>query len=410
MQNILQRNRGRIVEIALRLAWNHGFSRDEMHQLKWSDISFERNVITLPDREVPMDNETALCLELRRKNPKGTLSEYVMTSDRDYTHIARESLSRLIRNALNEGGLTDITAIDLRQDCVIRMLETYDWPYVARVTGTALNTLYLYYGKYFTKEAGKEKEVPCDTNGAEYESKIWKIIEAEGTSVAGLTLRMAFELEMQMQEIAALTWEQVDLENGCIALPDRTLRVSEELLMQLKTVKAERALGMDPHVILSPRAKTPFTLPWLSRVLRDALIHGGVDATLNAVRAKERARDTDAEILEFIMQKGTVTGAEIMKEFSLTKMQAYNRVQRLIERGKVVRIGTRIYLAGTVVPPEEHYEVIRAHLKKVGVAYCGELAELLGIGNRQCGWILRGIVREGKLKLDHQIYSLPSGD
>ena len=408
MQNILQKNQKKIVEIALRLAWSLGLSRDEMYYLKWSDISFEEKVITLPDRKVPMDDETALCLEYRRNSPRGARSEYVMASDRNHTHMAKEHLSRIIRVALDEGGLRNITSIDLRQDCVIRMLETHDWPYVSRVTGMSLSTLYTNYSDYPKNNGGAAKESPCDTNDTDYESKIWKIIEAEGTSVAGLALWMVFELEMKPREVAALTWDQVDLENGCITLPDRTLQVCAELLKNLESVKEERGPDADSHVILSPKAQTPYDMPRLSKTLRDALIRGGVDITLKDVLLREKEREEDAELLEFIAQNAPVTRNEIMKHYSLTQMQTFNRVHRLIEKGRVVSIGTKVYLAGTVVPPEEHYEVIRAHLENMGAAYSSELAGLLVIGNSQCAWILKRLVNEGKLNQIKKMYSLPN--
>ena len=111
--------------------------------------------------------------------------------------------------------------------------------------------------------------------------------------------------------------------------------------------------------------------------------------------------------MEFIAQNAPVTRNEIMNCFSLTYMQTFDRVRRLIDSEKVVSIGTKVYLAGTVVPPEEHYEVIRAHLENMGAAYSSELAGLLGIGNRQCAWILKRLVNEGKLNQVRKMYSLP---
>lgn len=84
----------------------------------------------------------------------------------------------------------------------------------------------------------------------------------------------------------------------------------------------------------------------------------------------------------------------------------YECMQRLKEQGKLVLIGQRYYLSGTVVPPEQHYEVICAHLKEKGSAGLGELAELLGIEYKQCLWILQGMVKEGKLLHEARQYSL----
>ena len=408
LQRIYQKNGGKIVEIALRLACR-GFTRDDMHQLKWSDVSFENKAITLPDREVPLDEETLRCLERRHSDPRSSRSEYVMTSDRGYTHIAKESLSRLMRDALNEGGLTDITAGDLRKDFVIRMLETHDWTYVARITGTALTTLYVNYSEYFTKDAGKAKEPVRQSRAAapDYEDRIWQIIAEKGTSAEGLTLWLAFELDLQIQEIIALTWDQVDLARGVITLPERTLSVSADLLAALQAVKAQRTAADDPHVILTPRSKAPFDQPRISRTIRELLIRSGIDEHLHVVLSRARGKADEADLLSLIARKGYITRREAMQELSLTKSQFYKRERQLIEKGEVVRIGTRFYLAGTVVPPERQYEVISAHLQNVGAAYCSELAELLGIGARQCGWILACMVKEGKLAQTNQMYRLP---
>jgi hypothetical protein len=88
-------------------------------------------------------------------------------------------------------------------------------------------------------------------------------------------------------------------------------------------------------------------------------------------------------------------------------VQAHAYLDRLINKGKLVRVGAKCYLAGTIVPPEEHYEVLRAHLETVGIAYRAELADLLHIEGRQCHVVLRKLVEEGKLVRKGQMYSLP---
>ena len=74
---------------------------------------------------------------------------------------------------------------------------------------------------------------------------------------------------------------------------------------------------------------------------------------------------------------------------------------------KLVRIGARYYLPGTAVPPEQHYEVVRAYLEEEGGAYRKELADLLHIEEKQCSWILTGFVADGKLAREGQRYVLP---
>lgn len=47
-----------------------------------------------------------------------------------------------------------------------------------------------------------------------------------------------------------------------------------------------------------------------------------------------------------------------------------------------MRVGTKYYPAGQVVPPEEQYGVIREFLTQSGPAYRQDLAALLHIGDR----------------------------
>ena len=404
MQEILYRNSGLAAEIALRLAWNLGLSRDEMHNLKWSDVSFAENIVYLPDREVPMDDETALSLENRRKSAYGQESEYVMASDRDRSRMAPESISRVARVALDQGGLKGFTLLDLRYDCIIRMLENHDWPYVARVTGNSVTTLYANYSAYFANEGKKPAKEPQD---GDTEAKLRKIVESEGTSPEGLALWMAWKLDIPIHESAALTWNQVDLAKGSIALPGRNVKMGSEFLAKLKVVKAERTPDSDPHVLLTPKAQKGFDAARLSRVLRDTLIRGGVDLTLQDILNDEKIKDSDSPIVEIVAKYGSATRNEIMQELSITKGQFYSRAERLVERGELVRIGQRLYLPGTVVAPEEQYEVIRAHLETVSGAVRSDLAELLHVSVNQCGVILRALVKEGKLKHSGHVYSLP---
>ena len=53
----------------------------------------------------------------------------------------------------------------------------------------------------------------------------------------------------------------------------------------------------------------------------------------------------------------------------VSKTAAHARLNRLLEQKKLVRIGTKYYLPGTVVPPEEHSTVIREYLTREGFAY-----------------------------------------
>ena len=83
--------------VILRLAWRAGLMRDEIHALQWKQVDFERALLRLPDRDVPMDEDLARCLR-QWQTLCGQYSPYVIVSEHKRTHMLPESISRLARN------------------------------------------------------------------------------------------------------------------------------------------------------------------------------------------------------------------------------------------------------------------------------------------------------------------------
>ena len=406
MLRILDDNQLFLAETLIVLAWRLGLSRDEIYNLKWTDFSFEERKVVLPDRDVPLDEEAYKRL-YRRWEEQEHRVVYVASSDRIGERVHPNYIPACVRRALNEGGLTDINMVDLRQDFVIRLLQEHPRPYVARVTGISATTLYMSYKEYFADEDKKPEKAEQDSD---VEFNLWRIIQEEGTSEVGLALWFAWKLEIPVQEIATLTWDQVDLAKGIIKLPDRKVKMGSEFLRKLKAVKAERSPNSDPHVVLTPKAQKGFDTKRLSRVLRNAMIRGGVDKTLKEILSAKKRDDSDYPIIRIVEKYGSASRSQIMEELDLSKSQYYSRVERLVERGELVRIGQKLYLPGTVVAPEEQYEVIRAHLGTVSGAVRSDLADLLHVSGNQCGVILKALVEEGKLRHIGHVYSLPDND
>ena len=71
----------------------------------------------------------------------------------------------------------------------------------------------------------------------------------------GLALWLGWKLGMQAREILALTWSQVDLDQGVIHLPDRDLSLGVTLRRLLRETWNRRRPGDDPHVLLSPNSR-----------------------------------------------------------------------------------------------------------------------------------------------------------
>lgn len=406
MRRVLERVKGELGEIILRLAWNLGLTREEIRQLKWSEVSFSDNQVVLSDRSIPMDDETAECLKLRAHS-RGHVSEYVVNGDRNRLQLQAPSISRIVRQALGqEESLKDISLRDLRHDFIIRQLAEHDWPYVARISGMAATSMYNLFSDYMVEQPYPEKapEKPSEPD----EFLIWKIVQSEGTSPEGLALWMAWKHIMEVNEIIALTWDDVDFNAGTIKVADREIVMDAMLRRRLQTVLDGRAPGDDPHVLLTPRSRRPYDHSRLSYATRTVFIRNGVENwTMNHIILAAKRNIADSAVLQLIADRGSITRKDVMELFGVSSVSAYERLRRLVEAGKVVRVGAKYYIAGKVVPPEEHYEKIRDYLEMNGGAYRQDLADLLRIEGRPCSAILRRFVEEGKVVRTGQIYTLP---
>ena len=186
-----------------------------------------------------------------------------------------EALSRLLRKTLDEAGLYGISISNLRADFIIRHLETEDWAYVARISGLCITALQAKYAKYIQVRTPPKTRV---AGNDEYD--IWKLLQAEKGTMEGLALSLRWYMDVQLTEMTALTWDQVDFENNMLHLRTRELKlvpsVKELLLMEQK----RRREGEDPHVLLTEKRRKPLDVPYLSKRIRTCMIQGGVENIL----------------------------------------------------------------------------------------------------------------------------------
>jgi len=403
MARILANNQSNMEGIVLRLAWKQGLTREEIRQLTWNDISFSTGQIILADRLIPLDEETQACLQARY-DFRGSVSPFVVISERCRRQMLPESISRIARSALDQEGLAGISLADLRRDFIICQLEEHDWPYAARVSGVSAPTLYAKFSAYMTPKRAEKAALPQVD-----EFRLWKVLQSEGNSPVGLTLWLAWKMGVPVRDIVALTWDQVDFDRDVIRLEDRAVPFGSTVRRLLQETLEENRDIPDRHVLLTPNSRRPIDQPRLSKLVRTALIRGGLeDVTLRDLNREEKHEREDGLLLRYAAEKGAVTRREVMDLLGLQKVSAYERLRRLTEQRKLVRVGAKYYLTGTVVPPEEQYEVVRRHLEQVDGAYRQELAELLHVEARQCTLILKHMVEEGKLVQAGQRYFLPS--
>ena len=404
MLRLLEEQQGTMTEIILRLAWEAGLSRDEQTRLRWEGIDFAGGTLEADGRTVPLAEALSACLERRRLACAGTAAQ-VVWSDRRRGPMAPESVSRLARTALDGAGLAGVTLMDLRHDFIIRQLETHGWPYAVQVSGISVGDLYARFSAWLPDRREGEKPVPAPELD---EFKLWKLLQEEGDSPAALVIWASWKLGLQAREVAALTWEQVDFDAGVLRLPDREVPLGATLERRLRRVLDSRPAGADPHVLLTPQSRRPYDAATLSRVVRTALIRGGMERlTLRELLAQKRQEDEDARLLDYAARRGVLSRSEVTELCAVSDAVAHERLRRLTDRGKLVRVGMKYYPAGTAVPPEEQYEAIRAHLRASGAAYRQELAEVLRIAPRQCAVILKKMVEEERLVRAGQMYALP---
>lgn len=406
MRRLLEREQTGPEALVLRLAWLEGMTREEIAALTWDQVSFLDDRLELPDRMIPLDGEVRGFLwklheaKEAREEPG---DPHVLLSARERKPMRLESVSRIARLALDRGGLKDVRLLDLRYDWIIRCLDRMDWPEAARISGVEVATLQLRFSA-----SAPARKAPKPPPAQVDEFKLWKVLQAERDTAAGLAMWLGWQLGLQAREMIALTWDQVDMEEGLIHLPDRNVVLTSAVRRLLEEERQRRGPGEDPHVLLTEQSRKPLDLPRLSRLTRAALIRGGLErVTLRDLKRDDSRNAEDEQVLQRALEQGFVSRGEVSELLGLSKTATYARLRRLTELGKLVRVGGKYYLPGTVVPPEQHREAILGYLSQAGFAYRQDIVDLLHIQPKQCTLVLHRMVEEGALVQMGQKYFLP---
>lgn len=406
MRRLLEREQTGPEALVLRLAWLEGLTREEIASLTWDQISFLDDRLELPDRMVPMEPEVrSLLWKLHEaREAREELGDpHVLLSARERKPMRLESISRLARQALDRGGLSGVRLLDLRYDWILRCLEQMDWPEAARISGVEVATLQLRFSN-----SAPVKKMPRPRPAQVDEFKLWKVLQSEKGTAAGLAMWLAWQLGLQAQEMIVLTWDQIDFENSILHLPNREIVLTSAVRRLLEEEFRRRSPEEDSHILLTEQSRKPLDLPRLSRITRAALIRGGLERTsLRDLRKDDGRELEDNLVLQLVLEKGYVSRSDVSELLSFSKTATYTRLRNLTEQKRLVRVGGKYYLPGTVVPPERHKETILEYLAQAGFAYRQDVVDLLHIQPKQCTLILRHMVEEGMLIQVGQRYFLP---
>lgn len=399
---VLKENRYNAVGVILRLAWQAGLMREEIASLTWPQLELSDRRLALPDRQVPLTEELVSYFTLLGEL-RGRTEGPVVLSDRDGVPLTPQSISRLARRALDSAGQGEIRLVDLRHDFVLSELERHDWQYVSRVCGIDLPTLRAHFASYLPdrKVSARRTAAPAPLD----EVQLWRLVQAEGASPVGVTLWLTWQMGLRLREIVSLRWEQLDLRCAVMVLPRGRFLVPPALGALLRRLRPSPAEG---PVLVTPQARSGFDPDRLSKLTRGRLVQGGLDdLSLRDLRLDWELRaGGEAQVRAYIAASGPITRNALVSLLKVSPSTAHLRLKNLVRRGKLVQVGMKYYLPGTVVPPERQASEIRAYLAREGFAYRQDIARLLRVEVGQCYPILRRLVASGELVQVHQKYYL----
>ena len=378
-----------------------GLSREEIAALTWDQVQFEDNALTLPDRTVPLAPSAEDCLRERHRL-YAQRDPHVIISDRYQRPMPPESVSRLARTALDTEG-QKVSLKDLRQDFVIRQLQTHDWTYAARVSGMAVSTLRGSFSQYFQERQSAAPELPPDS-----EYLLWRIVQQEGSSTAGLAIWMCWKLQMQPGEILSLTWDQIDLQTGLIRFPDHDVDMGARTQRLLSDVRARQKDAPTDRVFIAPATGNPIDQSRLSVLCRTAMIRGGLEGfSLRSLSVWAHNKQMEDVLLRGTEEQGYLLRDTAAALLHVAPGTAWEHLNRLSKAGRLTRVGVRYYPAGNTVAEADYLPILRAYLQKEGTAGRQALAEQLRIDPKQATHILKGMVDRGELVLTGKRYRLP---
>ena len=409
MRRLLRKHAWDPTGLILRLAWLEGLSRREIAALTWDDVDFEAGLLRLPDREVPLEEETAEFLRRWNRRCAG-FSGMVAVSDRLRKPMAEQSISTLARAALDTEGQREVRLQDLRYDYVRRQFREQEWTAALRMSGLSFSSYRL--GRTWLK--GVEKNAAARRAlSPEDEPRLRELMQKERSTPAGIALLLTDALAMEAEAIVRLTWDDVDFDRNTVRFDGADLPMSTALRMALVDEKARRAPGDDPHVILTPTSRRPMDASRLGTLVRAALIRGGLETlSVSDLKRGSRARDEQTLLLNYAGQHGSVSRGEAAELLGVSEGMAYRRLLALTEQGRLRRVNSRYYPADSAVPPEDYRRLVLEHAADRGFIRREEAAELLHIGKRQAARLLREMAEDGELVLPpgKKTYVLPEPD
>ena len=390
--------------IIVHLAWNLGLFTHEIQNLRWSDISMEEKTLQLPNRTIPLDEDMFPYIQ-QRHSSHGKASIYVVHGFRNRNEpFTRVSINRHFHNATEkEPTLKGITLLDLRRDFLAKQLQKHDWQYVSRIAGINGLTLQskaktLSTEPIYLRPDTEKRPEKLDA------AQLREMLHHEGTSIAGTVIRLVWDGELQLIDIANLKWNQIDLAAQRIHLEQNSVEISDELTDHLNELRKTQ----DPDgYVLRTRTGNPYPIERLSVLCRRAFVNAGMDhISLKHLSLFNYDNETE-KILAYVRNRNGCSPSELMEAFQLKYGTLKKYTASLMNKNELVMLNHRFYLPDTVIEKKDQFSVIKEYLEVQGVAQRKELADVLQLTPTQASFVLSQLVAEGKLAHNNRKYSLP---
>ena len=394
----LDNNPYELSSVVIHLAWREGLFRREIHNLRWDQIDYDAASVRLPNRTVPLEGKTARQLRMWHNliDSSGD-TEYVACSTLTHRRMAEQSLSRIVRDALDSIGMKEIRLIDLRHDFVRRIMEQYDYNDALKLTGESLTT---YRIKYRGNRHYELPTYPSEQTDETDEQKLKRALEENRTGAAGVGLWLIHVAGLSLHAAKDLTWDQVNLERCVLLLDQSEVPITEDLAEVLRNEKPGRSAEDDPHVLLTPKSRKPMDVARLSTITRDILIRYGLaNMRGNKLRGSIQKDKVRQQIERFAEERRQIIRQDVEAEFQLSKGLAYSYLSELVEAGKLIHTSKGYFPASLVPPYDEWPSVIKQQIQERGTATVEELAEFLHAGKYSVRRLLRKMATAGELKL-----------
>ncbi len=410
------------VGIVLRLAWRAGLSRGEIHALTWYQVHPAEGLLRLPDRDVPLEPELVRALEEWRDRC-GKYSSYVAYSPRSKRHMAPQSMSTLVKSALESMGLEGVSLRELRLDYMLRTAQEHGVTHMLRVAGVPLSTYNRSLAALFRangvehgarRDDEKNARASAAPGEAERSYRLWQIMQREKHSPGGLALWLTRQLGLSIADITTLTWADVDLDAGVLRAGAREYPLTRSVQTILKEELALRRPEDDPHLVLSPESRRALTSDRLSVLVREALIRGGIgDLSAVDLRREFETEHQWRQVRAWLDSHGSITPGQAAELLSVSAPAAWNRLQSMERLGHLAHIGHKYYPADKTPSPERLRAELLDYISRKGSISCAEAEARFGIPSRQIGYYLRSMVKRGELdmvKRGHYALPAPAGD